>query len=250
MTPAPPPGPRRSPAAQRPAPTACRAAPRLRIREVVPRALVRLAHRAPSVVQVVALGDRGHHGHQPHLQMILIDRARSLVHWCDGQQSKIRMQEPRGKISGNKLGNSGNRGGNSGLTRTGRRRQSRRCRGRRTCPSALLGHGMRAARFRGGAACGLYARRHGLRPGARRAHLSCRGQGEPVSGFLGHSPSVSASWATVWRGCPVSLKPLRASHRTPRPAQLSCASGSELLPPCLSHLWVLPLDMSHRGRRG
>jgi hypothetical protein len=36
----------------------------------------------------------------------------------------ISMQEPEAKISGSKIGNSGNRSGNGRLTRTGRRRQS------------------------------------------------------------------------------------------------------------------------------
>jgi hypothetical protein len=67
------------------------------------------------------------------------NRARSLVRWCDGEQSKIRMHECGVKISGRKIGNSGNRGGNSGLTRTGRRRQSRRYGGRRPGPSAPIG---------------------------------------------------------------------------------------------------------------
>jgi hypothetical protein len=31
---------------------------------------------------------------------------RSTVRWCDGQKSKIRMQDSRGKISGNKIGDS------------------------------------------------------------------------------------------------------------------------------------------------
>ena len=51
-----------------------------------------------------------------------------IVRWCVGvmgEQSKISMQEPRGKISDSKNGNSGNRGRNRGLTRAGRRRQSR-----------------------------------------------------------------------------------------------------------------------------
>jgi len=46
--------------------------------------------------------------------MILIDRARSLVHWSDGKQSKIRMQDYGGKIGGNKIGNSGNSGNSGG----------------------------------------------------------------------------------------------------------------------------------------
>jgi hypothetical protein len=46
------------------------------------------------------------------LQMILIDRARLLVRWSDGEQSMIRMQEPGGEISVSKIGNRGNRGGN------------------------------------------------------------------------------------------------------------------------------------------
>jgi hypothetical protein len=44
----------------------------------------------------------------------------------------------RGKISGSKIGNSGNKGGHRGLTRAGRSRQSRRRGGRRMCPSAPL----------------------------------------------------------------------------------------------------------------
>jgi hypothetical protein len=56
------------------------------------------------------------------------------------------MQESKGKISGSKIGNNGNRGRKSGLTRAGRKRQSRRYGGRRTCP-ALRSPRMRAARF-------------------------------------------------------------------------------------------------------
>jgi len=48
------------------------------------------------------------------------------------------MQGSRVKISGSKIGNSGNKGTNRGLTRAGRWRQSRRSGGRRTCPSASL----------------------------------------------------------------------------------------------------------------
>ncbi len=48
------------------------------------------------------------------------------------------MQEPRVEVSGSKIGNSGKRGGNRGLTRADRRWQSRRCGGRRTCPSTSL----------------------------------------------------------------------------------------------------------------
>jgi hypothetical protein len=48
------------------------------------------------------------------------------------------MQEAKGKISGSKIGNSVKSGGKGGLIRAGRRRQSRRCDGRRTCPSAPL----------------------------------------------------------------------------------------------------------------
>jgi hypothetical protein len=44
------------------------------------------------------------------MRPIQLDKTYSqLVHWCDGEQSKIRMQETRGKISGNKIDNSGNR---------------------------------------------------------------------------------------------------------------------------------------------
>ena len=49
--------------------------------------------------------------------MILIDRARSLVHWCDAQWSKIRMRGSRGKIGGRKIGNSGQTEGNKQLIR-------------------------------------------------------------------------------------------------------------------------------------
>jgi hypothetical protein len=78
--------------------------------------------------------------------MILIGRARSQVHWSDREQSKIRMQESRVKISGSEIGNRSNGGGNGGLTRAGRRRQSRRCGGRRKGPAASLGR-LRAAGF-------------------------------------------------------------------------------------------------------
>jgi hypothetical protein len=56
------------------------------------------------------------------------------------------MQGSGGKISVNKIYNSGSKGGNRGLTRAGRRRQSRRYGGRRKCPSAPLGR-LRAAGF-------------------------------------------------------------------------------------------------------
>jgi hypothetical protein len=69
-----------------------------------------------------------------HLRMILTGRTRSLVHWCDGHWNKIRMQGPRAKISGSKIGNSGSRGRKQGLTTAGRAQQSRRPRERRTCP--------------------------------------------------------------------------------------------------------------------
>jgi hypothetical protein len=49
-----------------------------------------------------------------------------MVQRCDGQQSKISMQDSRVKISGSKIDNSGNRGNrgrNRGLTRAGRRRK-------------------------------------------------------------------------------------------------------------------------------
>jgi hypothetical protein len=49
-----------------------------------------------------------------HLRMILADRARSLVHWSDGEQSKIRMQEPRAKISGRKIGDGARRAEEAG----------------------------------------------------------------------------------------------------------------------------------------
>jgi hypothetical protein len=49
--------------------------------------------------------------------MILTDRARSLVHWCDGEQSKIRMQETEGKISRRKIGDSGKEGRNGTVSR-------------------------------------------------------------------------------------------------------------------------------------
>jgi hypothetical protein len=42
--------------------------------------------------------------------MILTVRARWLVQWCDGEQSKIRMQDSGGQISSNKIGNGGNKG--------------------------------------------------------------------------------------------------------------------------------------------
>jgi drug/metabolite transporter (DMT)-like permease len=41
------------------------------------------------------------------LRMILTDRARSLVHWCDGQESKIRMRDSRVEMSGMSISNSG-----------------------------------------------------------------------------------------------------------------------------------------------
>jgi hypothetical protein len=55
----------------------------------------------------------------------------SPVRWCDGEQSKVSMQELWGKITGSRIGNGGNRGGNGGLTRAGRGRQSHRYGGRR-----------------------------------------------------------------------------------------------------------------------
>jgi hypothetical protein len=48
------------------APPRARRFPRLRGREIVPRVPVSLPHRTPDVVQVVALGNRRHHGHTPH----------------------------------------------------------------------------------------------------------------------------------------------------------------------------------------
>jgi hypothetical protein len=39
--------------------------------------------------------------------MILTVRARSLVHWSDGQESKIRMQDSRVEMSGMSISNSG-----------------------------------------------------------------------------------------------------------------------------------------------
>jgi hypothetical protein len=39
------------------------------------------------------------------------------MQWCDGQQSKIRMQEFRHKISGRKVGKGGQTGGKQRLTR-------------------------------------------------------------------------------------------------------------------------------------
>jgi hypothetical protein len=71
--------------------------------------------------------------------MILIDRARSLVHWCDGQRSKIRMQDSKGKISGRKTRNSDRARGNRRLTRANGRRQCRRCGERRICESVFYG---------------------------------------------------------------------------------------------------------------
>jgi hypothetical protein len=81
----------------------------------------------------------GDHCHRTHLRMILIDRARLLVRWSDGEQSKIRMQETRGKISGSKICHSGNGGGNGELTSADRKWQSRRCGGRRTGLSTPFG---------------------------------------------------------------------------------------------------------------
>jgi hypothetical protein len=49
------------------------------------------------------------------------DHDHQMVLGCDAQQSKIRMQEYRVKISSSKIGNSEIRGRNSGLTRAGRR---------------------------------------------------------------------------------------------------------------------------------
>jgi hypothetical protein len=44
--------------------------------------------------------------------MILTDRARSLVHWSDGQWSKIRMQEPTVKIRSRNISNGDQKGQN------------------------------------------------------------------------------------------------------------------------------------------
>ena len=50
-----------------------------------------------------------------------LDSPRSLaVHWCDAERSKIRMQELSVTISSSKIGNSGNKDRNRGLTRAGR----------------------------------------------------------------------------------------------------------------------------------
>jgi hypothetical protein len=53
--------------------------------------------------------------------MIFTGRARSLVPWCDGEQNKISMQEPTVKISGRKIGNSGQEGRNGEVSRADRR---------------------------------------------------------------------------------------------------------------------------------
>jgi len=55
--------------------------------------------------------------------MILNDRARSPVHLCDGELSKIRMQESRVKISGRKIRNSGTGTRNGEVSRQTRRRE-------------------------------------------------------------------------------------------------------------------------------
>jgi len=94
-----------------------------------------------------------------------------ITRWCSGvmgKRSKIRMQDSRAKISDSKIGNSEIKGRNSGLTRAGRRQQSRRCGGRRTCPSASLAggagtrRGIRAAAS-AAAARGLYDRHYARR---------------------------------------------------------------------------------------
>jgi hypothetical protein len=45
------------------------------------------------------------------------NRARSLVAWCDGKQSKIRMQESRVKISAKKIENRGEESRNDEVSR-------------------------------------------------------------------------------------------------------------------------------------
>jgi len=40
-----------------------------------------------------------------------------MMHWCDGEQSKIRMQDPRVKISKTKVRESGVESGNGKVSR-------------------------------------------------------------------------------------------------------------------------------------
>src|SRR5215472_18865953 len=72
---------------------------------------VGLSLRAARVVQVMALGDRDHHGHQPHPRMILSDRARSLVHWCDGAAEQDQEAAFQGQDRGEKIGTATRRTG-------------------------------------------------------------------------------------------------------------------------------------------
>ena len=114
----------------------------------------------------------GNYDHRPCHRMILPDRARSPVPWCDGEQSKIRMQEPRAKNSGTKIGKSGSRGRNRGLTREA---EAGKVVGSvdAICPSAALR--LRAAGF-AAARPERRARRHALRRGARRSYPTAHRQ--------------------------------------------------------------------------
>jgi hypothetical protein len=62
------------------------------------RALVSLANRAPGVVQVVALGDSGHHGTSLTTQVILTVRTRSLVHWREAEWILFKREKQAIKI--------------------------------------------------------------------------------------------------------------------------------------------------------
>jgi hypothetical protein len=86
------------------APPGDRRLPCLRGREIVPSAPVGLAHRAACAVQVIAPDDHDHHGHQPHPRMILTDRARSLVHWCDDSRARSGGRIPGTRSAARRLG--------------------------------------------------------------------------------------------------------------------------------------------------
>ena len=91
--------------------------------------------------------------------MILTYRARSLVHWSDGEHSKIRMRDTRVKISSSKIDNNGESNRSTRLTRANGRSKSRRRGGRRTCEEHVtaLGRGRHGIRYRPAALCTIVA---------------------------------------------------------------------------------------------
>jgi len=89
------------------------------------------------------------------------------------------MQEPKVEISGSKVGSNGSGDGNRGLTRVGRKRQSRRCGERRTCPSART-PGMR---------CSIRGR--GLRPLRSPPWLYDQELADRIRQLIGNDPELT-----------------------------------------------------------